>query len=328
MRIFICFVCLVVSIQAKSSTYFSARKLVDSDPREADALLARVAADNADPKISRAALYDLFYLRLKHGRLAEAFAVARTKTMKKKLAEASAAHLGISDKSAERLIHVLRAACQGEVNAGKVSQLLVGKKAGAKVYDLALKALRGCHMNKVAEAVLAQREEGFSSRRLIQLHLMAIRYALEDGLDAEAESLVEMLRNGGGEIFMEDKELQGQFALIEARRASRAGDSEAARGHCAAMDAGKKLAVTRRSCRFVLAFALAAEGKFVAGYALVSTEEIENHELDLRLLRLSLKVGAQKAPVEKLRAFQKRASYASTAKSLQELANNVAITNK
>jgi len=311
----------LVTIGAKSTSYQKAKGIIDDDPIEADALLAQVVADSSDAKIQRAALYELFYLRLKLGRYAEAFSLALTKTMKKKLTEAVSPFLGLDEKAGGRFIAMLRSACHSD--ATTIAEFIAAKNYRATAYDFAIRALRACSRPEVAQEILSHREPGFASKKSIQLHLMAIRYALEDGDDQTAETLVAELNGANSEILLNDQELAANLTLIEARRSSRAADAEAVKTRCGQIGKGEKLKTQRRACKAILAYALALTEQYAAGFETIKQITVEDHEVDLRLLRMALKVGAQKAPAAKLVAFQKRASYKYAPKSLKELADKV-----
>jgi hypothetical protein len=317
------FVCLLNGVAAaKPNAYFRATGLVEEDPLEADALFASVIRNSGEAKIRRAAMHQLFYLRLRSGRIAEAFPLVSSEAMRDKYDAAVAAHLKIPEKNAGQLIQRLRSACGKNYDLQKLAGYLEEKKAGVASYDFALRVLKKCRSEDALEILPQPEPETDLDKRALALALIAIREgnAVEDGIPVNDR--IGELRSRGAAVFGKDAALRGQLLIIEARLALRNSDFPTLTENCRQISEDNALKKFRGQCRFLTAFALIKEGKPDEAYLSLATQKIEPGQVDHRLLRIIAGVAAGKMPREKLRKFMQRASYPECAPILRELAEN------
>lgn len=313
---------LVPAVQAKGSAYFRATELTQEDPLEADALFVSVIRNSGEAKIRRAAIHQLFYLRLRSGRTAEAFSLISSESMRKKYASELAAQLKISEKNAERLVQRLRSACGKGRDLQKFADFLEENRSGVSTYDFSFRVLKKCRPADAAEILPVPDSEANMDRRTLALALIAIR----EGKNAEsgsesAQSLI-VLKSRAADITAKDAALKGQLLVIEARQAVKNSDFALVAENCGQVAAEEALKRYRGQCRFLTAFALIKDGKPAEAYARLAVQKIPPQQIDNRLLRLIAGVSAGKIPRERLRKFMQRASYPECAPVLRELAEN------
>lgn len=307
---------------AKGGVYFRATGLIEEDPLEADALFASVIRNSGEAKIRRAAIHQLFYLRLRSGRVAEAFSLVSSESMRKKYETAMAAQLKIPEKSAERLIQRLRSACTKSYDLQKLVDYLVEKKAGVAAYDFSYRVLKKCRPADALEILPVPEPEGELDRRALALALVAIREGKSAGSGLEPAQLLNELRSKAAGVLDKDASLRGQLLIIEARQAVKNADFPLVAENCRQVAAEEVLKKFRGQCRLLTAFALLKEGKPAEAYVRLAAQKIQPAQIDNRLLRLIAGVTAGKIPRERLRKFMQRASYPECAPVLRELAEN------
>ncbi|AFM14530.1 hypothetical protein Turpa_3896 [Turneriella parva DSM 21527] len=306
---------------AAASLHSRALALKESDPVEAEALLVRFIQATGSDKLRRAAGYDLFYLRLAQNRLVEAFQQGQSKAFQRKYREAVAMRFNLQPRVTSGLLNRLAAICAqkeiSEASHGYFAQV----KFGAAAFEFAVRVMQSCKVEN-AESVLPELAQGAkaANERQLTLKLLKIRYGIEE--TALAGQQLAELATLDADLLAANSTLEGQFYLLQARLAMEQGDLETAEARCKALP-GKTSKSLRAACNFLLAYHLALNERFAEGYRLIQHAEIPKANIDNRLLRLTLAVGAGQAPPKKLRKFQKRASYRYSATSLKDLAERV-----
>ncbi len=304
-----------------ASAYDRALALRETDPVEAEALLDRFIRSGPTDKRARAARHELFYLRLKNNRLVEAYPQARTKSFGKKYREAVTLRYNLRPKAVARLLGMLAEGCE-EKNAGEGLQMFLNdQKAGAAVYEYAIRVLENCKVEDAANLLPSEKlNEPAGDERELALKLLVARYAISDNI--RAGQIAEVVAAVDAPVLQKSRLLSAQLALIRARLAVAAGDLERAKEHCKTIS-GPGLKPVKDACRFLIAVGLANQSDFAEGYKLVAALEIPPAHIDHRLVRVCLGVAAGKISREKLEKFVRRASYRYSAPVLRELTDKV-----
>ena len=310
-----------VATLGAATPYSRALSLRESDPVEAEALLVQVLQQSAGDKRHRAARYDLFYLRLRHNRLAEAFRQGLTKPFNRKYVDAIATRFHLNEAVARRLIGRLAKTCEQKEIRDTTVVYFSRSKFGAAVYEFAIRVLQNCQVED-AESLLPtdMLAEKSANERELALKLLKIRYGIADA--ALAEQQLAQITLQDSDILQASPALNAQFILLQARIAMEAEDLPAAESRCKTINS-KGARAMRSACQFLLAYHLGKNEKFTEGYRLIRDAEVSPVQIDNRLLRLTLAVGSGTLPVAKLRKFCRRASYPYSAKSLRQLAQQV-----
>ncbi len=318
----ICFFTLgfVANIGA-TTPYNRALALRETDPVEAEALLVQVLQQSAGDKRHRAARYDLFYLRLRHMRLAEAFRQGVSKPFSRRYVDAVATRFHLNEAVTRRLISRLAASCEKKEISEATEAYFFKAKFGAAVYEYAIRVLQSCQVTD-AESLLPKDilVNAAETERELALKLLKVRYGIAEF--ALAEQQLAQLTLHDAELLQANPALNAQFVLLQARVDMEKADLPAAGARCKAI-LGKGTQSMRSACRFLLAYHLAKTGEYSEAYKLVRNEEISPVQIDNRLLRFALAVGSGALPPAKLHKFTRRASYRYTAQSLRELAQQV-----
>lgn len=299
--------------------YRRAQSLVSSDPLEAEALYERFLANAKDIKRRRAANYELFFLRLKHARLIEAFTQADNKSLGKKYYQAVADQFTIQRHQASVLVHNLRAACKGKKSAAHVGEYLRRHNLPAPLWDFSLRVLKRCTVENRSTIFSDDLfETPNAARSVVLLRLMAIREQLYT--DAEKAEQLLLFTRQDAERYADDTALAAQFAVLEARIADEREDYEKALRICDSLDHEEVPAQAVTSCNLFAAHALLRLGHAERAFRRIAKVSLARQNLDGRLLRLVIGVEAGKVERRRLKQFTQRASYRYCARRLRDLA--------
>lgn len=327
------FFCLLVtfltvgSAEARTSDYRRAQVLAKSDPLEAEALYERFMRETPNAKIRRAANYELFYLRLSNGRLAEALAQSGNKEFGKKFSTAVADAYGITGEQASGLVRRLRAICAEEGEVSPLGNYLRQRQMPAPVWDFTLRAMLRCKATGRSQIFAPDLFELERPTRLqTALRLIAVREQLYADADKAAQ-LFAITRSAAEEQFAGDEQIKVQLIVLGARIAAAKEDDAQAFALCEELPPGQPAKQARAACDLLLAHALLKKHEPAKAWKKIRQVPVNQLELDNRLLRLAVAVAAGVAKPEKLATFAKRASYPYCARSLRELAESVLAEN-
>ncbi|HRP68727.1 MAG TPA: hypothetical protein PLY93_04285, partial [Turneriella sp.] len=134
-------------VEARSSLYRRAQQLTENDPREAEALYVKFIRETGAHKLKRAAYHELFALRLKEARLAEAFFQINKKSFRRRYVSAMEENLHLSNRRAQRLLSVLERECNPERDTEKLREYLEASKATVLEYNYVLRVQTLCGNN-------------------------------------------------------------------------------------------------------------------------------------------------------------------------------------
>lgn len=308
---------------AKASPYFRATALLDEDPLEADAIFSSLIGSTNDAKIRRAATHQLFYLRLKSGRSAEAYSLVVTKAMHDKYISAISAELKIPEAQADRLVARLKTACGKNYDLQKISVYLEEKRMAVPVYDFSYRVLAKCRPSDAKVILPAAETWDDYDKRTFALGLFAIREAIASGNAANQKERLAELESRGAALVEKNANLRGQLLIIKSRMAIKNSEFDAVREICRQVYADEGLRKFRNQCRYLNAFVLVKEGKGAEAHALLTNQKVQPIQVDNRLLKLIAGVSAGKVPGKKLETFMQRSSYQQCAPMLRELAAEV-----
>lgn len=312
------------ALYAKSSLYRRAADLADEDPREAEALYVGFIAESGNDKLKRAAAHELFTLRLKQGRLTEAFFQAKSSAFRSRLLSALEEHLRLDTSLARRLVTSLRKECSGDGDAEKIAKLLARDKYPVATYSFAVTILTRCN-NDAAASVIPDFPEEIEKidGRAVNFALLEIREAIGRDDFETATSLLGEVRKNATVLIEKEPGYGLQLDFAEARLASKQEDYEDVLAKCASIEKRKPPRWVRNACRSLTAYCLLKQGKAAEAYARIASLKITPQDIDNRLLRLTAAVAAEEAPAEKLRKFTRRRSYKECAPLLQKLAEGI-----
>ncbi|MBN8221300.1 MAG: hypothetical protein J0L53_10280 [Spirochaetes bacterium] len=311
---------------AAPSLYRRAQDLAEDDPREAEALFVQFIQQSGDAKIKRAAAHELFTLRLKQGRLKEAFFQGSSGSFRRRFLSAVEEGLKLAESAARRLVAALRRECEAaeQGDAAAIGALLDKHRYPPAAYDFSVSVLERC---KVPEPLAVFPEFDAAAQqpevRAIQLALMEIRETLAGDDIEEAAALSKAVRESVARLPEAATAWALQFDFIEARLAAKKEDFTAVKERCAAIEKKKPPRSLKYACRSLTAYALMREEQYSEAYARLVNLKIAPAEIDNRLLRLTAAVAAGEAPADKLRKFLKRRSYRECAAVLRGLAHAV-----
>ncbi len=311
-------------LAAKQSAYQRAQALLEDDPREAEALLVHFIRQTGNDKLKRAAAHELFTLRLKQGRLAEAFLQAKSSGFKKRFLSAVEEGLKVSESSAGRLVAALRQECDAGGDAEKIAILLGKNKFPVAAYNFSLTVLERCKVEG-SEAILPDFPEEAEKvdARTLSLALLEIRAAISRDDTEEAEALLTEVRKTAANFLEKEPAFALQLDFTEARLFSKKEDFKALGNRCAAIEKKKPARWLRNACRFMTAYAYLKQEKYAEAYARIANLKIVPVETDNRLLRLTAAVAADEEIPEKLEKFMRRRSYPECAEVLRKLAEEI-----
>jgi hypothetical protein len=312
-----------LNARGPKTAYQKGKELMDEDPAEAEAWLSIAFKDVANSKIRRAARYDLFYLRLRHGRTAEALPLASTKTMHRRLRIAVADGLGISGRSAGQIIAYLSSACQTKKVSEKLRVYLESDVRSIREIDFAVRTGRACGVRDFAAMIpVGKLAEG--GRRQINRELYRLREAIyEPDLDATIAALSK-LREASSDAIEGEKSLQLQLLLLEARIAARQEDFTVLTERCAEIRKLQAKGSSARSCIFLETYGHMHRGQAQQAWKLIGKVRLGAYETDNRLLVLVTAVAAKKRPRNELLRWLRRKSASDLAPMLRELAKSYA----
>ncbi len=311
---------VTVGLEAKTTDYGRAKALAKADPVEAEALYERFMRDTSWGKMRRAAHYDLFYLRLRNGRLAEAFPLSDSIDLGRKYRRSLADFYGISEGQASKLVRRLHGVCSQEEEASHAGRLLRSEMMPAPVWDFALRVLLRCRTKGRSQLFSSDLFEIEKPTRLqTQLRLIAIREQLYADAD-KAQKLFAIARAAAEAQYGTDEQLKVQLIVLEARIAAAQEDFDRVIELCGEIPADSGMKQARTVCALLTAHALLKKGEAEKAWKKIRNIEINPSELDTRLLRLTIAVAADVEESQKLAEFTRRVSYSYCAKSLRELA--------
>lgn len=311
------------SAEARTSDYRRAQTLAKTDPLEAEALFERFIRETPNGKVRRAANYELFYLRLRNGRLAEAFVQSGNREFGKKFNTAVADAYGITGEQASGLVRRLRAVCAEEGEVSRLGYYLRQGQMPAPVWDFALRVMLRCKATGRSDIFASDLFELERATRLqTALRLIAVREQLYADAD-RASDLFAITRAAAEAQYGEDEQLKIQLIVLGARIAAAKEDYEQAIARCADLPATKAARQARATCDVLVAHALFRQGDSGQAWKTLRKVPLTPMEPDTRLLRLTVAVAAGVTEPEKLTAFTQRASYPYCARSLRELAQTV-----
>lgn len=314
------------AVIAAPSLYRRAQDLAEDDPREAEAMFAQFVKQSGDAKLKRAAAHELFALRLKQGRLKEAFFQGGSGTFRKRFLSAVEEGLKLAESSARRLVAALRRECEAaeQGDAAAIGALLDKHRYPPAAYDFSVTVLERC---KVPEplTVFPEFDEaaGQTDVRALQLALMEIRETLAGDDMEEAAALLKAVRESVARLPEAAPAWLLQLDFTEARLAAKKEDFAAVKERCSAIEKKKPPRSVKYACRSLTAYALMREEQYSEAYARLVNLKISPPEIDNRLLRLAAAVAAGEAPADKLRKFMKRRSYKECAPVLRSLAEEI-----
>lgn len=311
-------------LYAKASLYQRAADLADEDPREAEALYVRFLAETGNDKLKRAAAHELFTLRLKQGRMGEAFFQAKSAAFTRRFLSALEEHLRLDTSPARRLVTALREECSDEGDAENLSKLLAREKYPVAAYSFAVMILGRCN-NDAADSVIPDfpEEKEKIDGRAVNLALLEIREAIGRDDFETASSLLGEVRKNAAALIEKEPGYGLQLDYAEARLDSKQENYAGVFARCASIDKKKPPRWVRNACRSLTAYCLLKQGKAAEAYARIASLKIASQDIDNRLLRLTAAVAADEAPAEKLRKFTRRRSYKECAPLLRKLAEEI-----
>lgn len=312
------------ALYPKSSLYQRAAELAEEDPREAEALYVRFIAESGNEKLKRAAAHELFTLRLKQGRLTEAFFQASSSAFRSRFLSALEENLRLDPNPARRLVVALREDCSAEDDAGKTAKLLAKEKYPLAAYSFALTVLTRCNVENPESVIPDLPEERDKiDGRAVNFALLEIREAIgRDDFEA-AETLMHEVRQNAGALIEKEPGYGMQLDFARARLDSKKENFSAVLSHCAAIEKKKPPRWIRNACRSLTAHSLLKEGKPAEAYARIASLKIPAQDIDNRLLRLTAAVAAEETTAEKLVKFTRRRSYKECAPLLRKLAEEI-----
>lgn len=303
--------------------YRRAQSLASSDPLEAEALYERFVANAEGGKMRRSANYELFFLRLKHARLVEAFLQINHKFLAEKYHQAIADRFAVSRKKVTVLIRKLRAVCDRQKNVAAIGDYLRENSFSAPLWDFSLRILSHCEV-KNRSSIFSEElfEKQNASRSEILLRLIAIREQLYK--DAEkAEQLLLFTRQDAAERYSGDIALAVQFSVLEARIADERGEYERVIQICDDLVSTETPSQAIAACNLLAAHALLRLGHAEQALQRITKTKLERANLDGRLLYLLIALEVGKRESHELRQFTKRASYRYCARKLRDLAAQI-----
>ncbi|MCX7633890.1 MAG: hypothetical protein N2Z22_11225 [Turneriella sp.] len=292
-----------------------------SDPLEAEALYEHFLANSQNPKLRRAAVYELFFLRLRQQRFAAAFRQAENSPFAQHYHKSLAASLGLKLNMAKLLVSKLRKSCDDSQKIFDLQQLL---RNGYPIsaWDFALQVLHDCGMEDPTllfpEEIFSEEESDITPRN-IQLQLLAAREQIATAPETAAQLLVRA-RNDIEVNFPDDHKLQLQLLSLEAQLALHWQDYAMAIAKCQKVRGNAKVS---RACRFIRAYALLKLQEPHKAWQEIVKIQLQPWELDYRLLKIIVGVAAGQIPEESLQQFRRRLSYTQCARELRELANQL-----
>ncbi len=295
--------------------YYRAQALLEKDPLEAEALLVRFIDKTHDTKMRRAANYQLFYLRLKQHRFAQAFLQATQKEMRKKFSTALSELWQMDESESGTLLTRLRTSCESKADLTDVRETLSSKPFPIEAYDFTLEVLALCKVpqrSQIFAPNLFEIENPSALERRLQL--VAVREQMYAD-SATARSLLKYIKKNDDP---QDIQKNAQYLLFSARIASLENNHDQVHESCAQISKKKKVAPLRRACDFLVVFSFLMTSDFNAAYELVQKMHIRPAEIDYRLLRVSAAVLSGNEPLVELKRFTKRASYLYCAASLRD----------
>ena len=314
---------LTVSAEAKTPDYHRAQAIAKADPLEAEALYERFIRDTPHSKLRRAANYDLFYLRLRNGRHAEAFAQAGSKELGRKYSISLADSYGITGQQAANLVRRLQGVCSQEEEVTRIGKLLRSEKMPAPVWDFTLRVMLRCKAHGRSHVFVPDLFELEKPTRLqTQLRLIAIREQLYVDAD-KAGQLLAITRAATEDQYTDDEQLRMQLLVLEARIAAAKEDYDRVIARCGELASATGAKQAKAACDLLVAHAFLKNGDPAQAWKRIRNATVNPAELDSRLLRLTVAVAAGLEAPDKLVVFRQRASYGYCARSLRELADSV-----
>lgn len=278
-----------------------------------------------DDRLRRAADYDLFFLRLRQGRLAEAFSQTGKKSFAKKYAAALAESYGLSPQSAAQLTRYLKKACSRAAPVSRVGDFLREESLGAPVYDFSLRVLQRCNAPEPDGLFAPDLFSGERATRLkTALRLIAIREQIYVDVQHAGE-LFAVTREAAEAQYAADKDLGAQLLVLGARIAVAKRDHAGALALCDRLLSGRSALPAAEACALIAAYALLEQGDIPAARSRIRRVRVRPQNLDARLLRLTVAVAAGDFEPAKLRSFAGRASYPYCARSLREQSESILV---
>lgn len=297
------------------SRYYRAQALLEKDPLEAEALFVRFISKTRDAKMRRTADYQLFYLRLKQRRFAQAFLQATQKVMQKKISTVLSELWQVDESESKALLRRLKTSCESKEGLTDVRETLSSNPFPIEAYDFALEVLALCKVPQRSQ-IFALNLFEIESPSVLERRLQLVAVREQMYVDsAKARSLLDYIK--------ENDDLQGiqknaQYLLFSARIASLEKNYDKVHESCAQISKEKPHAPLRRACGFLRVFSFLVTSDFDAAYELVQNVRIRPAEIDYRLLRVSAAVFSGNLPLVELKRFTKRASYLYCAASLRD----------